>query len=393
MSRHRILAFVRYYLPGYKTGGPVRSLVNMVDQMSDQFEFWIVTEDRDSGDQSPYEGVPLGKWTTVGKAQVFYVPRANRGFRAVRDIVRSTPHDVMYLNSCLAQHASIIPLLLRRMGAIERRPTVLAPRGEMSTGALGFKPMKKRPFLLAARLLRLYGGIIWQASSPLEAAEIRLQLGVPDSQVVVAPDLLPRSQGAVSAALGSVAREPGVLRVIFISRIAPSKNLAFLLQVLHTVRCPLDLTIAGPVDDQGYWRRCESLIAALPPNVKVTVAGPVPYEQVPEMFAKHDLFVLPTFGENFGHAIIEALTAGTPILCSPHTPWSPDNGAAFSVMPLGEAQWKSAIEKWAQMSAAQLLARREAALRYARAYYADESALVSNRALFALAAERGRYSG
>jgi glycosyltransferase involved in cell wall biosynthesis len=120
--------------------------------------------------------------------------------------------------------------------------------------------------------------------------------------------------------------------------------------------------------------------------MKVSVTGPVPHEQVPEMFAKHDLCVLPTFGENFGHAIIEALTAGTPVLCSPHTPWSPDNGAAFSVMPLCEAQWKAAIEKWAQMSDAQLLAHRASALRYARAYYADESALLSNRALFAQAA-------
>jgi glycosyltransferase involved in cell wall biosynthesis len=382
MTRPRILTFVRRYLPGYKSGGPIRTISNMVDQLSDQFEFWIVTDDRDSGDQSPYEGVPLGEWTTVGKAQVFYVPRANRGFRAVRDIVRSTPHDVMYLNSFLAQHATIIPLLLRQVGAIERRPTVLAPRGELSMGALGVKPIKKRPFLLAARLLRLYDRIVWQASSPLEAAEIRSQLGVPESQVVVAPNLLPRSQGSEVAGRGRVTREPGVLRVIFMSRIGPKKNLAFLLQVLQQVKCPIELTIAGPVDDQNYWRRCQSLIGALPPHVQVTIAGSVPHEQVPHVFAKHDLFALPTLNENFGHVIIESLAAGTPVLASDQTPWVPDPAGAFTAIRLVANMWEASIRSWASMGGESLAQRREAAVQYANRYLSDRTAISQNRFLF-----------
>jgi len=40
-----ILGLVEYYLPGYKSGGPVRTIANMVNQLSDHFEFWIVTRD------------------------------------------------------------------------------------------------------------------------------------------------------------------------------------------------------------------------------------------------------------------------------------------------------------------------------------------------------------
>lgn len=67
---------------------------------------------------------------------------------------------------------------------------VIAPRGEFSPGALGLKSLKKRVYLLVAKALGLYRGVVWQASSEHEEADI-LQLfgrGVP---IVVAPNLPP----------------------------------------------------------------------------------------------------------------------------------------------------------------------------------------------------------
>lgn len=52
-----ILALVRYCLPGDKSGEPVRSISNIVDQLGDEFVFRIVTSDRDSLDEVPYGGV------------------------------------------------------------------------------------------------------------------------------------------------------------------------------------------------------------------------------------------------------------------------------------------------------------------------------------------------
>lgn len=47
----------------------------------------------------------------------------------------------------------------------------------------------------------------------------------------------------------------------------------------------------------------------------------------------YDLFFLTTLGENYGHAIVEALSAGCPVLISNQTPWndiaSRDAGWAF----------------------------------------------------------------
>ena len=72
MAEHRpvILATIDYYLPGYKGGGPLQALANMVSRLGDTWEFKIVTRDRDLGDASAYPGVPEGCWYRVGKAEV-----------------------------------------------------------------------------------------------------------------------------------------------------------------------------------------------------------------------------------------------------------------------------------------------------------------------------------
>ena len=50
----KILTFIGWYLPGYRGGGPTRTLANMVDRLGDEFEFKIVTSDRDSKDTKSY---------------------------------------------------------------------------------------------------------------------------------------------------------------------------------------------------------------------------------------------------------------------------------------------------------------------------------------------------
>lgn len=67
-----MLVFVAYYLPGYQSGGPVRSIANFVDHLGDEFHIRIITRDRDALGTEPYAGVVIDHWNTVGKAQVFY---------------------------------------------------------------------------------------------------------------------------------------------------------------------------------------------------------------------------------------------------------------------------------------------------------------------------------
>jgi glycosyltransferase involved in cell wall biosynthesis len=387
-AKPKVLCFVDYYLPGYKAGGPTRTLINMVGVLGDEIDFHLVTRDRDFGSIEQYRGVQIDAWNTVGKAKVFYASPHMLSFGGVRRLIAETPHDVLYLNSFLSPKTTGLALLVRRLGLSQGKPTIIAPRGEFGPNALAIKALKKNIYLKVTTLTGFYRGLVWQASSEREVADIRrMQSGVAE-RIMVAPSLLP--PGREMSGEGA-ARPPGPLRMIFLSRVAPMKNLDFLLRALAMSQLELSLSIYGTRDEPGYWTECESLIAALPPNVKAEYRGPVTPEQVADTFAQHDLLVLPTRGENFGHVIFESLAAGTPVLLSDQTPWRDDPDGTIETLPITDpALWLASIERWSRLDEAGIMARHAAALRFARNYIAKSPALEQNRALFREAFRLGR---
>jgi len=142
-----ILCFVDYYLPGFRSGGPVRTVSNLVDHLYDQFDFYIITRDRDISDSSYYEDIVVDNWNTVGKARVFYASPASLTPIGVSALLRKTPHDILYLNSFFSFRFTILPLLARSIGAAPNMPCVIAPRGEFSPAAIALSPQKKNYIL------------------------------------------------------------------------------------------------------------------------------------------------------------------------------------------------------------------------------------------------------
>ena len=107
-----ILTFVRYYLPGYRSGGPVRTIANMVEALGDEFEFRIVTADRDKFDGDPYSGIDMRKLENESvKLGSTMFPKIGRGYGSGRNSSKSTPHDLIYFNSLYAPWYSLMPLL------------------------------------------------------------------------------------------------------------------------------------------------------------------------------------------------------------------------------------------------------------------------------------------
>lgn len=319
-----VLVFIGYYLPAFRAGGPVRTIANIVERLGDEFEFLIVTRDRDIGDRGAFEGIHADVWCKVGNAQVMYVDPHGLTLRKVASLIRTTPHDLIYLNSFFDPEFTQMVLINRYLRRIPSRPIVLAPRGELSLGALGLKQFKKRVYIRLARLLGLYAGLIWQGSSERELADIArvfpraktYQTG----HLVVAPDVT--DSVLVEAPSKKGRRDSdGRLRLCFLSRISPIKNLEYALSILARVKVPVVFAIYGPIEDPAYWRACETKIKSLPGHIEVSYEGRVRPQDVISTLAKHDVFFLPTRGENFGHVIHEALRAGLAILISDQTPW------------------------------------------------------------------------
>ena len=198
-----VLTFARHFLPGFRAGGPIRSIANLVDRLGEEFEFRIVTLDRDFGDSQPYPAVAIDRWIRLGKAWVMYVQRQHFGLRKVAAIAQQTPHDLVYLNSFFDLRFTQQVLLARRLHRLPDRPVVIAPRGEFSEGALQIKRFRKTAFITTARVLGLYKDATWQATSPYEAADIGRHIKPTDRQrIVVAPNL------SSAAATGDDERAP-----------------------------------------------------------------------------------------------------------------------------------------------------------------------------------------
>jgi glycosyltransferase involved in cell wall biosynthesis len=377
-----VLAFAAIYWPGYRAGGPVRTMRNLVAALRDDVDFRIFTANHDRGESRPYTEVPTNRWTEVDGARVFYADRAARRAGAICRLAAEIDPDVVYINSFFDPVFSVRPVVLHRLGRLAPRARwVIAPRGEFAAAALSIKAWKKRPYLAASRLAGLHRGMTWQATSEFEVADIGRIMGPSPESIRLAtniPELPAAAEPAAEPPAG------GPLRVCFLSRITPMKNLAFAIEALKDVPRPIRFDVYGPVLDAAYWAKCRQALPAAGGRLEVRVHGEVAHEHVRETLAGHDLFLLPTLGENFGHVILEALAAGVPVLISDRTPWRDleARGVGWALSLDDRAAFTRTITECADMLPAERATMRERARRYAADVAASSDVVAANRALF-----------
>jgi glycosyltransferase involved in cell wall biosynthesis len=365
-----VLVLLGCFWPGNDSSGPNQSFRALATALSNQFEFRLVARDRPTatGASTPAR---RDSWVDLGFARAHYCPIGPFGARGLRSLINQTPHDVLWLNSIFDREFSLPALAMRRLGLIGAAPTLLSPRGEFGSGALGLKSTKKRVFLEAARRLSLWRGVTLHATSEAEARD--MAAGVRGAApIVVAPNIrLPIDAASFAAS------PDGALRLSFVGRIAPVKQLDYALNVLACVKAKIEFNIYGPAEDSAYWARCQELIAKQPPNVRVVWHGETSNDGVVAAMAATDLFFLPTAGENFGHAIFEALSTGVPVLISDQTQWR--ELAALRAgwdLPLADMRlWVEAIETFAQWPEARRADYRRGAANVARKWFYESGAV------------------
>ena len=320
IERKKCLIFVRYYLPGFQSGGPVRSVSNLVEAIGDQFDFYIVTSNRDFLKAEPYDCVEAG-WNVVGQAKVLYLDQGRLGLGLVRRLIAEVKPAVIYLNSFFDPRFSFPILALKFLAGDSAPPVVCAPRGELAAGAMERKGLRKQIYIFAFRFLGLPCKVALHATSDQEARDLREKLS-DKSKIFLAANLI--SRGFVSDRSMPLGRheKDSAFRIVFLSRIHPKKNLDFAIDCLHGVTGNIEFNIFGPVDDEAYWSSCLRKAEQLPSNIKLRFHGPIAHSEVQATLQKNNLFFFPTKNENFGHVVIEALQAGLPVVTSDRTPWN-----------------------------------------------------------------------
>jgi glycosyltransferase involved in cell wall biosynthesis len=371
MARKRVLCFASYFLPGFRAGGPIRSLQRIIETLSQDFDFGVVTRDRDQGATGPYSSLDRQRWTSVEGIRVWYLRLPYWSPIGLRRAISEFKPDLLYFHSFWDPAVVAMPLLLRRLSLIPSQlPVLVAPRGEFAPEALALKGNLKAVWLTIVRISGLYRGISWHASTNYEADQVRAQWGE-NARIMIAPDLPPRV--TASAAPARRTKIQGSLRIVFLSRVAPMKNLDGALRILSQVRTPMSLDIFGTRESEEYWSVCEKRAKRLPPLVTVTFHGPVAPDMVLATMASYDLFFLPTLGENFGHVILEAMLSGCPVLISDRTPWRQlqERTAGYALALERPESFVAALEQFAAMDNQEFRQWSQGAAKYAHAYCED----------------------
>jgi glycosyltransferase involved in cell wall biosynthesis len=364
------LAFVDYYLPGYKCGGPAVSVSRRARALAGSVEFFVFTRDRDLGDEVAYEHATPDSWNEREEATVFYASPSHLGARDVLRAVREVSPNVIYLNSFFSRFTRAV-LCLRRAGLIKDVRIVIAPRGEFSQGALSLKSSKKRAYMNLAGIAGLYRGVDWHATSEDEQA--RIEALAQGSHCTLEPEIPPQPYSAVPAE-----KRSGHCRFVFVGRISRMKNLLYFVKALERTTGSAEFVVYGPIEDKNYWNEVQKEASLLPENFVMSYRGPVPQSEVSSILTQGHVFVLPTLGENFCHAIAEALSVGLPCLISDRTPWNEieNQGAGWAVPLEDPDEWVRRLQALIDMEEAEYRVLAMRVRGYYRAMYAESGGQV-----------------
>jgi glycosyltransferase involved in cell wall biosynthesis len=345
-SSKKILVMTDWYEPGFKAGGPIRSCVNFAAHMKSRYEIFILTGDRDLGDSTPYKEIKVGSWLQADGVNIFYASPAEQSYASLKKIIADVNPDYIYLNSLFSRRFTIFPILMQWLGSLKGR-LVLAPRGMLKASALNFKKAKKTIYLLLFRLVGIQKKILWQATDSQERQDILQKF--PNAQIIEAANF----SAPVLLQAKPIVKTSGTLRMIFVGRIHPIKNLDYLLCRINETKADIQLDIVGSLEDAAYWKRCQEQISRF--GLKVNFMGELNHDRLLSVLERSHIFALPTTGENFGHAIFEAFAAGRPALISDQTPWRnlSEAMAGWDIPLDNTAEFRAAIESalnWDQIN-------------------------------------------
>ncbi|MBL4625313.1 MAG: glycosyltransferase [Flavobacteriales bacterium] len=372
------MIFIDWYLPGFKAGGPIRSCANLVAHLSKYFEFYIITRNIDYCEVKPYQSIISNEWNKQEDgSSVFYMSNDNLSYSSLKKVVKSLEYDIAYVNGIYSRYFSIYPLILLKN---EGKLVVVAVRGMLAKSAISVKPFKKRIFLFLASQFSLYRRVVFHATNIKEKSDIIDCIGA-DVVVRIASNLHKlNSNGKIE----QIEKQVSDLKLISIARVSPEKNLIQLLEKLSKHSENICLDIYGTLYDKDYWEACKILIENMPGNVNVKYCGVVHPREIERTIAKYHFLILLSFGENFGHVILESFIAARPVIISDQTPWKDldKNQLGWDLNLENESEVSTAITTAAQMNQHQFDKYVKSCIQYAGSIIEDETIVKQSVILF-----------
>ena len=298
-----------------KAGGPSRTVVQLTDALAavPGVRITVITQGRSGEPQVPSLNPKVSRHTrhwqwkitgTLGWA----------GKQTLHHVVAQTPPDILH------SHGLWQPLMhwTARYARRADIPLVIHPRGMLEPWALAYRGWKKRWALTLYQMRDLETAMVLLATAQQEAEHFR-QMGL-RQPIAVIPNGV-----ELPAATQSLVPNRNVnqtKRALFLSRIHPKKGLLNLLDAWACVQPQQwQLQLAGP-DEGGHLAEVMHRAQALGLQDRIEYLGSVDGEQKAAVYQGADLFILPTFSENFGVVVAEALAYGLPVITTHGAPWA-----------------------------------------------------------------------
>ena len=314
---HRILHVVPTYLPATRYGGPIYSVHGLCRALAARgHDVHVFTTDVDGPGRS---AVPLATPVMRDGVNVWYFPTAF-GRRLYRSPVMAQhlsatigSFDIAHLHSVFLWPTTAAARAARSKSV----PYVLAPRGMLVADLIRRKSrLLKTAWIALFERANIAGAASMHVTAEIEADEIK-RMGLSTSRFDVVPngiDLQSDDRCSVDDD-ARWPRQPGVQRVLSLGRLNWKKGLDRLIPAMR--HCPdAELILAGN-DEEGYRRRLEQLADGLGLSDRVHFIGPVHGPDKWRLLASADVFVMPSYSENFGIAALEAMAAGRPVIVTP----------------------------------------------------------------------------
>lgn len=376
--KQKIVILIDWYLPGTKAGGPVRSIYSLVNLIKDHFDLCIITSNCDLGSDESYKNILSNRLFSGDGVHYYYFSKDQLTPDNVVKQIQEINPDLVYLNSFWSYPFSIAIVKAKKNGAF-KVPVLLATRGMLGKGALSLKPLKKKIYLMLAKLSGWYKGITFHATNKQEFEDIKCQFK--NAKIIT----------VANTNSGKVLRVEKIkaenhIKLFYLSRIARVKNLHIALNILGKVgaNVHIEYDIYGNLEDREYWNECQSIIEKLPSNIKVNYKGELDFDKVQSVIVNYDALLLPTLNENFGHSIVESLLCGCLVIISDQTPWNDiyKSNAGFALPLNNEDGFVKAVNELAGLANEAYKIRSEAAISYISSKLNLEKSLEEYKNLF-----------
>ncbi len=304
----KILQVCAAYKPAYIYGGPTMSVSMLSEQLvKEGIDTRVYATTANGKEELP---VKPGEMVVVDGVEITYFKRITK------DHSHFSPALIKQLWACANEydvihiHAwwNLVSLFAALTGLLKSVPVVVSPRGTLSP--YSFQNKNIGPKWL---IHHLFGKFLLNRSNVHVTSEKEHEAVnrlIKPKTIIVIPNFI-----KLPAKSFNVKREGSqIFRLLFFSRIEEKKGLNLLIEALSMLNIPYHLTIAGD-GNAGYIEQLKALATKSGVSGHVTWAGFKQQDKFDVLYS-HDLFVLPSHDENFGNAVIESLSVGTPVLIS-----------------------------------------------------------------------------